>query len=93
MSDYDSWRMLLEDFRLGHVDEAEARRTLDELAYDMSEDELEEAEEKLEEYILALSDERGYRYNYEMLDSLPDDEDDGYVSPLDEHWNDIFRDY
>ena len=27
------------------------------------------------------------------LDSLPDDEDDGYVSPLDEHWNDIFRDY
>lgn len=93
MSEYDSWRMLLEDFRLGHINEPDARCSLDDLSYDMSEEELEEAEEKLEEYILALNSDRGYVYGYEMLDSLPEGEDEEHSSPLDEHWGNNFKDY
>ena len=93
MSDYDSWRMLLEDFRLGHVDEEEAREQLDELSYDMTEDEIEEAEEKLEEHIELRNADSGYVYGYEMLDSLPEGEDSDHTSPLDEHWGDNFKDY
>ncbi len=86
MSEYDSWRMLLEDFRLGYIKEQDVRSNLNELSYDMTEDELEEAEEKFEEYILSfgMSDEF---YDFEVLDSIPAGEEDDFS------WGDNFKDY
>ena len=47
--EYSSWRMLVEEYRRGYMTIQEVRAALDEMSYDMSEDELEEAEEKIDE--------------------------------------------
>ena len=92
MKDYNSWEELLEDFRSGDVTEEYARKCLDEMSYDLTEDELEEAEDTLQEYILTLADERGYLLDFEALDSIPmgeDDESDDYNKDL---WEMGFKD-
>ena len=47
--EYSSWRTLVEEYRRGYLTIEEVRANLDDMSYDMSEDELEEAEEKIDE--------------------------------------------
>lgn len=92
MKEYNSWKDLLEDFREGNIPEDEVRRTLDDMSYDMSEDELEEAEELLEEYILTLADEGGYMMVHEAIDSIPYGEEEQYYDYNKDLWEMGFKD-
>ena len=44
-----SWRMLVEEYSQGYLTIQEVRAGLEEISYDMTEDELEEAEDRLDE--------------------------------------------
>ena len=89
-SEYSSWRMLLEDFRMGYLTESEARENLEELAYDLNDEELEEAEEKLEEF-KALMEENFDYHTY--LDSVPFEEQDDYSPHERKEWDHNHEDY
>lgn len=92
MKEYSSWKELLEDFRNGDISEADTRAQLDEMSYDLSEDDLEEAEDTLQEYILTLADERGYLLDYEAIDSVPFGEDDDHADYNKDLWEMGFKD-
>lgn len=90
MSEYSSWRLLLEDFRMGYLTESETREHLEELSYDLDEEELEEAEEKLEEFKSLMEEDLGYRM---YLDSVPVEEDDDYKTHNKSGWEYGYEDY
>ena len=90
MSEYSSWRLLLEDFRMGYLTESETREHLEELSYDLGEEELEEAEEKLEEFKSLMEEDLSYRM---YLDSVPVEEDDEHKVHNKSGWEYGYEDY
>lgn len=91
MSEYSSWRLLLEDFRMGYLSESETREHLEELSYDLGDDELEEAEEKLDEFKSLMEENIDYRA---YLDSVPFEEDESdYGSRNNDMWKYDHEDY
>ena len=87
MSEYNSWRAILEDYRLEYLTEDEAREYLEELSYELTEDELEEAEEKLEEFIRQKEEDSGL-IDWVGCEPLrhPDPDDYYGESTLDSDW-------
>ena len=87
MSEYNSWRAILEDYRLEYLTEDEAREHLEELSYDLSEDELEEAEDKLEEFIREKEEDDGL-IDWVSCEPLrhPDPDDYYGENTLDSDW-------
>ena len=83
MSEYNSWRLLLEDFRMGYLTESETREHLEELSYDLDDEELEEAEEKLEEFKSMMEENLDYRT---YLDSVPFEDEEGLRSHNEDPW-------
>ena len=90
MSEYNSWRLLLEDFRMGYLTESETREHLEELSYDLDDEELEEAEEKLEEFKSMMEENLDYRT---YLDSVPFDEEDEFGRTNEDPWKYNYEDY
>jgi hypothetical protein len=90
MSEYNSWRLLLEDFRMGYLTESETREHLEELSYDLDDEELEEAEEKLEEFKSMMEENLDYR---RYLDSVPFDEEDEFGRTNEDPWKYNYEDY
>lgn len=75
--EYSSWRVLLEDFRMGYLNEEEAREHLDEMAYDLTDEELETAEDKLQEYVRMVEEKSLFGHG-EFLDSVPWEDREDY---------------
>ena len=81
---------MLEDFRMGYLTESETREHLEELSYDLDDEELEEAEEKLEEFKSLMEENLDFRM---YLDNVPSDEDEDYKPRSESNWGYGYEDY
>lgn len=70
-SEYRSWRTLLEDFKMGNISEDDARNYLDEMSYDMTEEEYEKAELKLDKLVSESGKVRFYDEEREYFENHP----------------------
>ncbi len=73
-NEYRSWRTLLEDFKIGNISEDDARNYLDEMSYDMTEEEYEKAELKFAKIIKESNSSRSpyYGENREYFENHPE---------------------
>jgi DNA-directed RNA polymerase subunit delta len=70
-NEYRSWRTLLEDFKMGNISEDDARNYLDEMSYDMTEEEYEKAELKLDKLVSETGKVRFYDEEREYFENHP----------------------
>lgn len=91
MSNYKTWEEVVEDFKNSYLDEDDARMILEEMSYEMSEEELERAEKQLEDLIADSDlDELEGMWEYDAIPPRHPEEDDYYQDGYnDSGWNQV----
>lgn len=89
---YKSWKEIISDLKEGYLNDEEAWNHLEELSYELSEDELEEAESALELAVREVNpfdsdDGINWFEDGTIPDKHPEDDDDFYGSNYDAAWD------
>ena len=79
--EHTSWRLLVEEYRQGYLSVQEVRAGLEELSYDLTEDELEEAESKIDEMEV-----QEHMTQVLFTDGLPFGEEDAAAEYFSNYW-------